>query len=71
MTKENLVAWYPFNDTADLGKDISGNENHATAKGTTLPTIDEVAGRTAVTLHGGSYGASYLELPKEILKDGM
>ncbi len=69
MTKENLVAWYPFNDTADLGKDISGNENHATAKGTTLPTIDEVAGRTAVTLHGGSYGASYLELPKEILKD--
>jgi len=74
MGKENstirkkLLAWYPFDDSEALGKDISGNGYMAVAKGNRLPQIEEINGRKAVHIYGGGYGDSYLELPKELLK---
>ena len=67
-SNQNLIAWYPFNEADNLGKDASGNENIAVLKGTNPPEVKEVCGRSAAVFHGGEYGSSYLELPKEILK---
>lgn len=69
MRQEKLIAWYSFADQNQIGKDSSGNENHAQAMGTRHPVIKEVCGRTAAVFQGGEYGASYLELPRELLKD--
>lgn len=65
----NMIAWYPFDDATAIGKDISGNNNIATACGKNIPQIEEVNGRMAARFNGGEYGASYLELPKELLKN--
>ncbi len=67
--KQNLIARYPFDDAGNIGKDISDNEKNASPTGSTAPVIREVSGRTAVYFEGNSYGASYLELPQDILKD--
>lgn len=69
MKKANMIAWYLFSDRENVGKDFSGNGNHAKEMGTRKPVIKEVNGRMAAVLDGGEYGASYFELPVEILKD--
>lgn len=69
MRDKKLIAWYSFAEQNQIGKDSSGNENHALAKGIRQPVIKEVCGRTAAVFAGGQYGVSYLELPKELLKD--
>ncbi len=63
----NLIAWYPFDDAADVGKDASGNGKKAVAKGERKPVVKEVCGRKAAVFEGGSYGASYLQLPADLL----
>ena len=65
----NMIAWYPFNDVNEIGKDISGNNNTATACGTRIPQVKEINGRMAAHFDGGEYGASYLQLPNDILKE--
>lgn len=68
LKREDLVAHYLFDDVNDVGKDISGNGNTAEAKGKRKPVVGEAAGRKAAIFKGGEFGASYLELPKELLK---
>lgn len=65
-----LLALYSFNDNANPGKDSSGNNNSAIPQGTTLPKIENVAGRPAIVLEGGPAGTSYLDLPEAII-DGI
>lgn len=65
---ENLIAWYPFDDASDVGKDASGKGNTAVAKGARKPVVAEVAGRKAAVFKGGEFGISYLELPAELMK---
>ena len=67
--QNKLIAWYTFEDSENIGKDSSGNENNAVAMGTKAPKVEAVCGRKAAHFYGGEYGASYLELPKDILKD--
>lgn len=69
MRDNKLIARYTFTEQEQIGKDSSGNENHALPMGMRQPVIKEVCGRTAAVFDGGEYGASYLELPKELLKD--
>lgn len=66
--KEDLIAWYPFDDAGHVGKDISGHDNTAVPKGTREPVVADVCGRKAAVFKGGEFGASYMELPKELLK---
>ena len=66
VAEKNMIAWYPFDDEKNIGKDSSGNNNTAVAYGTRVPQIEEVNGRKAVHIFGGEYSASYLELPKDI-----
>ena len=66
---KRLIAWYQLNDAYNIGKDSSGNGNDAVAMGVRAPKAEEVCGRTAAHFYGGEYGISYLELPKNILKD--
>ncbi|MBR6638252.1 MAG: hypothetical protein IKK96_05275, partial [Lachnospiraceae bacterium] len=61
-SNNNLIAWYPFNDSSAIGKDLSGNNHTAKACGTKIPKIEDVKGRKAVHLFGGEHAASYLEL---------
>lgn len=67
--EQNMIAWYPFDDSADVGKDISGHGKTAVAKGEKKPFIREVFGRKAAVFQGEKFGASYFELPNDILKD--
>ena len=69
MENKSLIAWYSFEDQENVGKDSSGNENHATPMGERKPVVKEVCGRRAAVFDGGSFGASYMELPKELLKN--
>ncbi len=64
-----MIAWYSFEDQENVGKDTSGNENHAVAMGERKPVVREVCGRKAAVFDGGQYGISYMELPKELLKN--
>ena len=66
---ENMIAWYPFDDTYDVGRDASGRGNTAVAIGTRRPAVQEVKGRKAAVFQGGEYGSSYLELPFDLLTD--
>ncbi len=66
---KRMIAWYAFDDVANVGKDCSGNGNDAAALGVRAPKVEEVCGRRAAHFLGGEYGVSYLELPKNILKD--
>ena len=66
---KRLIAWYQFNDANNIGKDSSGNGNNAAAQGVRAPKVEDICGRKAVHFHGGEYGVSYLELPKDILKN--
>lgn len=66
---ENLIAWYPFDDTQEVGKDASGRGNTAIAIGARRPAVQEVKGRKAAVFNGGEYGSSYLELPYGLLTD--
>lgn len=66
---ENMIAWYPFDDIQDVGKDASGRGNTAMAIGTRRPQVQEVKGRRAAVFEGGEYGSSYLELPFDLLND--
>lgn len=65
---EDLIACYPFDDAAQVGKDISGHGNTAEPKGARKPAIEDVCGRKAAVFKGGEFGVSFLELPKELLK---
>ncbi|MBQ7920406.1 MAG: carbohydrate binding domain-containing protein [Lachnospiraceae bacterium] len=69
MENERLVAWYSFEDQENVGKDSSGNENHAIPMGERRPVVKEVCGRCAAVFDGGKFGVSYLELPKDLLKN--
>ncbi len=64
----NMIAWYQFNDASNVGKDSSGNNNHAQECGVRKPVIDNVCGREAAVFKGGQSAVSYLELPKNILE---
>lgn len=66
--RENLIAWYSFDDTAQVGKDMSGNGKNAIAKGKKLPEIKTVGNRLAAQFYGGEFGSSYLELPEDLLQ---
>ena len=57
---ENMIAWYPFDDTYDVGRDASGRGNTAVAIGTRRPAVQEVKGRKAAVFQGGEDGSSYL-----------
>ncbi|MBO5228168.1 MAG: carbohydrate binding domain-containing protein [Lachnospiraceae bacterium] len=63
-----MILWYQFNDEAQVGKDSSGNNMHATALGERKPVIANVCGRNAAVFKGGTNGVSYLELPKNLLE---
>ncbi len=65
----NMIAWYPFDDVKEIGKDISGKNNTATVCGHNVPKVEEVNGRMAAHFYGGEFGASYLQLPNDILKN--
>ena len=67
--KQNMIAWYPFDDTNDVGRDASGHGNTAVAIGARRPVVQTVRGRKAAVFHGGEYGSSYLELPVDLLTD--
>lgn len=69
MDNKKLIAWYSFEDQENVGKDSSGNENHAVAMGERKPVVKEVCGRKAAVFDGGKFGISYMELPKELLKN--
>ena len=69
MMNEKLIAWYAFDNQENVGKDSSGKENHAVACGSRKPTVQEVCGRKAAVFEGGEYGASYMELPADLLKN--
>lgn len=62
-----LLAHYPFTDPEQPGLDASGNGYHATLAGNRLPETAQLDGRTALQLHGGPSGNSYLELPSSLL----
>ncbi len=66
---KRMIAWYAFDDADNIGKDCSGNGNDAAASGARAPKVEEVCGRKAAHFYGGEYGVSYMELPKNILKD--
>jgi alpha-L-arabinofuranosidase len=66
--KDHLLAWYRFDEDDNVGKDFSSRGNEAVAKGTREPVIEEISGRKAAVFQGGEFGASYLELPKELLQ---
>lgn len=66
-TDKNLLVRYPFDDAKEIGKDISGNNHTARTMGKRLPKIETIKGRNAAHFYGGEYGASYLELPKNLL----
>ena len=66
---KRLIARYTFEDAKNIGKDSSGNGNDAVAMGARAPKAEEICGRAAAHFYGGEYGVSYLELPKNILKD--
>ncbi|MBP3567563.1 MAG: alpha-L-arabinofuranosidase [Lachnospiraceae bacterium] len=66
---KRLIARYLFEDANNIGKDSSGNGNNAVAMGAKVPKVEEICGRKAAHFYGGGYGVSYLELPKDILKD--
>ncbi len=68
MENERLVAWYSFGDQENVGKDSSGNGNHGIPMGERKPVVKDVCGRKAAVFAGGGFGASYLELPKDLLK---
>ena len=69
MQGKDMIAWYLFDDESQVGKDSSGNHNHAKACGSREPAVKEVCGRSAAVFKGGEFGASYLELPADILKE--
>ncbi len=41
---KNLLAWYPFDDAKEIGKDISGNGNTATPMGKNVPKVEKING---------------------------
>lgn len=63
---KTLLAHYKFDDTENVGKDFSGNNQDASPLGDQKPTVETVAGRQAVTLTGGQSGTSYLKLPNNL-----
>lgn len=65
---KDMIAWYLFDDAAQVGKDSSGNQKHGKPCGSRLPVVEEVCGRNAAVFKGGEFGASYLELPEDILE---
>lgn len=69
MLDNRLIAWYAFKDAEALGKDSSENGNDAVPCGARAPQAEQIDGRHAAHFYGGENGISYLELPKDILKN--
>ncbi|HLU21013.1 MAG TPA: LamG-like jellyroll fold domain-containing protein, partial [Bacillaceae bacterium] len=67
--KDRLIAHYHFENPDNIGQDSSGNHHDATVEGITIPTIETVGGRSAVSLAGGKNGTSYIKLPSGLLRD--
>ncbi|GKU24615.1 alpha-L-arabinofuranosidase C-terminal domain-containing protein [Clostridium folliculivorans] len=65
---DNIIAHYKFDDLNHVGKDSSDNKNHGEVLGEVEPTINIVAGKTAVKFAGGSHKTSYIKLPSNLLK---
>ncbi|WP_117170065.1 alpha-L-arabinofuranosidase C-terminal domain-containing protein [Paraliobacillus sediminis] len=65
--KDQIIAHYAFDDISNIGKDRSGNGNHALAEGEKKPEIENVDGRRALSFTGGDSGTSYLKLPANLL----
>ena len=64
----NLIAWYPFDDADNPGKDASGHGQHAKLCGDNVPYISKVCGSIGAVFQGGEgKGSSYLELPQDLL----
>ncbi|AOZ93782.1 alpha-L-arabinofuranosidase C-terminal domain-containing protein [Paenibacillus crassostreae] len=66
---DSLIAHYKFDNSEQVGQDYSGKGKDGIASGTTLPSIQIVDGRSAVTLSGGRNGSSYVKLPPDLMKD--
>ena len=66
--RDQLIAWYKFDEASTIGRDHSGRELDARPSGSQLPVVSDVAGRPAVTFSGGHSGSSYLELPSHLLQ---
>ena len=64
---DGLIAWYPLDDTAEIGKDISGNGMDGRALGEIKPVIENYCGRKAAVFAGGASGNSYIQLPEQLL----
>lgn len=69
IKNEQLIAHYKFEDESNAGKDATNNGNDGVLKGSKLPEIHNVDGRSSLTLAGGSNGTSYMELPSNLLKE--
>jgi len=67
--RDQLIAWYKFDEASDIGRDYSGRELNAAPSGSSLPVVSNVAGRSAATFGGGRSGSSYLELPSNLLQN--
>ena len=65
--KQQLIARYTFDDRKNVGKDSSGHEHHAKPMGKKKPIVTKIKGIPAAKFSGKSYGASYFQLPKDIL----
>lgn len=67
LNSNNLIAWYPFDDKDNPGKDESGNNKDAMALGEKAPFIENVNGVDAAVFQGGEEGtSSYFELPESV-----
>ncbi|MCL6604012.1 MAG: alpha-L-arabinofuranosidase [Paenibacillus sp.] len=67
--RDQIIAQYKFNDASHVGKDSSGLGNDGVASGLVPPVISNVNGKSAVVLAGGSSGASFVQLPSDLLQN--
>lgn len=67
---KKLTVHYTMADASCPGKDYSSNGNDAKLCGSSLPTVNNIGGRDALTFTGGKHGTSYLELPVSVF-DGV
>lgn len=65
--RKQMIAWYAFGDKEDAGKDSSGKGHPAKPEGKKKPQVTKIDGRPAASFAGGEYGASYFQLPEDLL----
>lgn len=67
--KKQIIARYTFEDRKNIGKDSSGQGNHAKPMGKKKPMLTRIKGIPAAKFFGGAYGVSYFQLPKNLLSE--